>query len=380
MILIANPVSSTIIVTIILIACIVISSRPKKYTALFPPQLSNELKGFAILAIVFSHIGYLLASTDRFLWPLSILAGVGVNLFLFLSGYGLTMSAIHKPPTLISSTKRLLKLFIPLWIVLAIYFTLAYFVHGTTFSAEYIAKSFAGIFLRADANQDINSVLWYFTIVLFYYILFPILFIRKYIWLSALALIAISTIIVFRDPVILHDVMRLYQVHILAFPLGMLVAWVFTLKRVQLGVPRIIKIVHQAYLERTEIQARRSLYVVAVLLLSVLIGFSAVHSFVDEQPLLEQLSSLLTMFLIIALFIVKRFEVGLFALFGYVSFEVYLLHWPLLNRYDVLYSHLPAWLATILYFALFLLLGSLLHALVGKINNLIGNYQKNSNR
>lgn len=371
MILIANPVPSTIIFTIFLVVCIVISSRPKKYTALFPAQLSNELKGFAILAIVFSHIGYLLASTDRFLWPLSILAGVGVNLFLFLSGYGLTMSAIHKPPTFVSSAKRLLKLFIPLWIVLALYFALAYFVHGATYSAEYVAKSFAGLFLRADANQDINSVLWYFSIVLFYYVLFPLLFIRKHIWLSALGLIAISTVIVFRDPVVLHDVMRLYQVHILAFPIGMLVAWATTIKSSRFHVRRKIQELHKAYLAKTNKKSRGIAYVGTMIVLSILIGYSAVHSFVDQQPLLEQLSSLLTMFLIITLFIVKRFEVGIFALFGYVSFEVYLLHWPLLNNYDVLYMHLPAWLATILYFAIFLLLGNLLHVLVNKVNALI---------
>jgi peptidoglycan/LPS O-acetylase OafA/YrhL len=374
-ILIANPVFSTIIVTLFLVACIAFSSRKKKYSTLFPAQLSNELKGFAIIAIVFSHIGYLLASTDRFLWPLSILAGVGVNLFLFLSGYGLTMSAIRKPPKFLTSAIRLLKLFIPLWIVLILYFTLAYFVHGTIYSADYIAKSFSGLFLRADANQDINSVLWYFSIVLFYYILFPLLFIRKHIWLSALGIIAISTVIVFRDPVVLHDVMRLYQVHILAFPIGMLVAWAITSKGHVLSVRSKAQELYGAYQLKTSETSKRISYVALLILLAAAISISAVHSFVDQQPLLEQLSSLLTMFLIIILFIVKRFEIGLFAVFGYVSFEVYLLHWPLLSQYDVLYIHAPAWLATIVYFALFLLLGNLLHLCSDKINNKISKHK-----
>lgn len=380
MILIANPVASTVLVALVLVAVILATSRKKDYTALFPAKLSNELKGFAIMAIVFAHIGYLLVTPDSFLWPLSILAGVGVNLFLFLSGYGLTLSAIKKRPTAASTAKRLLKLFVPLWIVLILYYLLDYFVLGTAYSTDYMAKSFGGLFLRADAAQDVNSVLWYFSVVLFYYIVFPLVFIRRYIWLSALGLITLSTIIVFQDPVRLHDVMRLYQVHILAFPIGMLVAWFVTDHRNKLQIFDTAKKYFNARLPKKSMLMKEAVHAGALAVLLLAIGYSAVHSSVDAQPLLEQLSSLLTMFLIIILFIIKRFEIGLFMVFGLVSFEVYLLHWPLMSRYDVLYAHAPAWLATVTYFGVILLLGYVLHKLTTIILTRLGvTARKNSN-
>ena len=63
---------------------------------------------------------------------------------------------------------------------------------------------------------------------------------------------------------------------------------------------------------------------------------------------------------IIALFIIKRVEFRLFSLFGLYSYEVYLIHWPLMYHYDVFYRYLPAWLATIAYLALFIVISWLI--------------------
>lgn len=91
---ITNPIQQTWIFSIIFFAALLIFIKPRKITEWFPASLTTELKGMAILMIVLSHIGYFLATDTRFLWPLSIMAGVGVNLFLFLSGFGLTASQI----------------------------------------------------------------------------------------------------------------------------------------------------------------------------------------------------------------------------------------------------------------------------------------------
>ena len=110
-----NPVLSTTIFEVILAVALLFFTRRKKDPQFFPVYQSQELKGLAILLIVFSHIGYFLVTNHKFLFPLSIAAGVGVDLFLFLSGLGLTASAFKKNLTTFNFYKKnLLKLFIPL--------------------------------------------------------------------------------------------------------------------------------------------------------------------------------------------------------------------------------------------------------------------------
>ena len=225
MVSINNPVGSTHIFIIILLALVLIWARRRQSGEFFPAEATQELKGLAILAIIFSHIGYFLVPGGNFLFPLSIMAGVGVNLFLFLSGYGLTSSSIKNKFTARQFyRRRLMKLFIPLWLTLIIFFLLDYFALNLTYGLSYIGRSFLGFFPRADLYGDVNSPLWYFTLILFYYLLFPLVFILKNHRLSALAVYLATYLIVWLNPSWLNQVMHLYKIHILAFPLGMLLA------------------------------------------------------------------------------------------------------------------------------------------------------------
>src|SRR3989339_2054802 len=114
-IFINNPVLSTDIFIAIFVIALLLTVRPKAKQEFFSATVSQELKGLAILMILFGHIGYFLAEDHRFLFPLSVSAGVGVNLFLFLSGYGLTSSALSKSLSIFQFyKKRLAKLFIPM--------------------------------------------------------------------------------------------------------------------------------------------------------------------------------------------------------------------------------------------------------------------------
>lgn len=360
MISIIDPVLSTIVFTALLVCGLLITVRKKTSTRLFPVELTEELKGFAILIIIFSHIGYILSSDHSFLWPLSTMAGVGVNLFLFLSGYGLSLSALKKAPKLKTYARRILQLFIPLWVVISLYFVLDYFVLHISYTAGYVAHSLAGIFLRADALQDVNSVLWFLSLILFYYLLFPLAFMKKRLWASALIVFVVASAIVWLHLDSLRDVMRFYQVHTAAFPLGILAAWLTTTRATETVAQ------WRASYTKFRLSNQRGklwdalLYGVTSLILIGAISYVAINSSVDSTIPKEQTISLLTMFLVIALFIHKRIRFGLLAIFGYVSFEIYLLHWPLISRYDFLYSHVPAWLATALYLVIFVALGWLL--------------------
>jgi peptidoglycan/LPS O-acetylase OafA/YrhL len=366
MISISNPVVSTWIIAVTIICFLIFSARPKKPGALFSPVVTKELKGAAILMIVFSHIGYFMSNDPRFLWPLSIFAGVGVNIFLFLSAYGLSMSNIQSPLSVWKwYKKRLPKLFVSLWIVLGIFFFMDYFILHRSYPFQYAWHSMIGYFPSADISQDIDSVLWYFTFILFYYLLYPILFLKKHIWISSILLLLSMQLLIHFDSFVSSDLLKLYKVHSFAFPLGVLVAWASTTSvafKVSHYLTRYTDTVNSDSLgvpvRGLLVRARHGLLLLALLMI---IGYLSVHSGVGQSVLKEQFLSLCTVALILLLFVIKKVEFKFLSLFGVFSYEIYLFHWPLLSRYDIFYRHMPAWLATLTWLGIFIMLGWCLH-------------------
>jgi peptidoglycan/LPS O-acetylase OafA/YrhL len=386
-ILINNVIFSTNIFIAIFVIALLVSLRSKKEAGLFPVELTQELKGFAILAIVFSHVGYFLAADSRFLFPLSIMAGVGVNLFLFLSGYGLTMSSVKKRLSPLKFyQKRLLKLFTPLWIVLIILFLADFFILHITRSRIYIVESMLGFFPHANLYLDVDSPFWFLTPLIFYYLLFPLVIFRKQPWLTAIIIFALSYLVLKLNLKDLIEVQGLYKVHILAFPLGVAFASLFS-SPLNLNLLNFAKIKlffyqlqHPAWLKLiiNKIKASSSLrrlikiiiraaYFCILAALLFVIAYYAYYSGVGGDQLIEQLISLLVMLAVVVFFMMKKFEIKLFYLFGVYSFNVYMIHWPLMMRYDIFFKYLPGWLAMTLYLCLFILISWALSNLVNLI-------------
>lgn len=347
---ISDPVFQTHIVTIVLLIALAVSLRFKKAGSV-GTDTTQELKGFAIMAILLAHVGYYLAEDTRFLFPLSVLAGVGVDLFLFLSGFGLTISALKKPLSIAQFYgRRMSKLYVPLWITLAVFFTLDFLLLGKSYSFTYLWHSFAGYFATANLYSDINSPLWYITFILILYLLFPLVFSKKWTPLSAIAIYAVLYACTLWTPRAFEGMIWVYQIHMMAFPLGMCAAWALHGRRALPEIPN------------------RYLSYGALAVLSVLIGYFAIYSGVGKGHWAAEGISILTGALIIMAFLIKRFEVRLLSLFGLYSFEIYLLHWPILYRYDVLFKTLPASVAMIAYFFVFIGLGYALQKLLGVVD------------
>jgi len=144
----------------------------------------------------------------------------------------------------------------------------------------------------------------------------------------------------------------------MAFPLGMIFAWL---------LPNIDKI-KKAINPNMAVKIGR--YVVIAALIFA-IGYLSLHSDVGKGFWIEQSLSNIIAILFVSLFLLKKIHFNLLSLFGLYSYEIYLFHWPLLYRYDILYQSMPAWLATSLYLIVFLGLGWILQKTSKIINDKI---------
>lgn len=355
---ITNPVTQTFIFIAIFVIAILLSLRTKKPDGFFPISTTNELKGLAVLTVIFGHIGYFLISGNLFLFPLSTMSGMGVDLFLFLSGYGLTISAIKKSRTIGNFYKdRLLKLLIPFWLVLGLFFLLDFFILNKTYPAFSIISSFLGFFPTANLYNDINSPLWYFTFILFYYFIFPLVFIKKKPWLSAIIIYLISYIIIYFNFSFISQVKYFYETHYWAFPIGILAGGLlYNMQAIQGKFANFILKINNSKLLKVFVSIFYWLLILGLIFVIVYASYSGMGRSIN----MERLVSTLVALAFVLLFLMKKMEIRLFSLLGIYSYEMYLLHWPILYRYDLFFSFLPAWLSMVLYLILFVILGWLL--------------------
>ena len=198
-------------------------------------------------------------------------------------------------------------------------------------SLESLALSFFGLFPVADIYQSLNSPLWYFTLIVANYILFPLIFSVKRPILSTLVFGGIIGAIAFFPLPVSEGVLNLYRLHILAFPLGMIAA--------SLRWSRLPPI--RPWL-------RTSLFLVS----TAVFVYAASHAGIGEGIWPETRASLIGTAGLLIVFLTKPLESRLLTFFGTYSYELYLLHWPLLLADRWFFPHLPAALALILWLGL----------------------------
>lgn len=347
---IKDAVTQTYIFSLIFFLVLFLGVRLRANILSFSKDVTEDLKGFGILAIIFSHIGYFLSTDTRFLYPLSMLAGVGVNLFLFISGFGLTISALSKPTSILGFyKKRLLKLFVPMWFVLTILVISDFVFLHKSYPLPGLWQNYLGFFPRADIFLDLNSPLWYFSLILFYYLIFPLFFWKKFPFLSA-PLMLLAAFSILRQPIPVNEsVLNLYKLHFMSFPLGVFFAQMVTHEHLEPIKFTLMNIFTKFRLK----------YIFAPLFLLIFYETSF-NSGVGLSKLIEQTTSLITMFSIIILFLISNVRFSLFGLFGKYSYEIYLIHWPILTRLGFLYLYIPPSIATIAYLSIFVLVGRLM--------------------
>lgn len=339
--LVVNPILQTALFAVVFFLTLVFVKVNR--AAGFSKEITIQLKGVSILAIVLGHIGYFLSSDPQFLYPFSIISGVGVNLFLFLSGFGLTLSSQNKLLNpLAFYKKRLPKLYLPIWIIITVFLILDFFLLHRSYSLIETMKNYLGLFITANPAFSLDSPLWYFTLIVFYYLIFPWVFFKKAPWVSPILIFLISLIVIRLPLPVSQDNLTLFTLHLWAFPLGITSA--FLMNRFQFSV-------------------KPSLRLLLLIVCLIFFGYTAVYSGVGQGPNIEQALSLITMFCLIGIFLLSGLNFKLFSLFGIYAYEIYLLHWPILSRYN-LFLGLPPFLVVILNLSLILFLGYTLQKII----------------
>ena len=328
--------------------------RPVREKLGFSIRVTNEVKGLAILMIIFGHVGFFLFSDPGFLSPLSTVSGIGVDIFFLLSGYGLAASALRKNYSRRQFYQRRAgKIFIPLWLVLAVFLILDAVFLGRFYDWMVVIKSFLGFFPSADIYQDLNSPLWYLTPLLFYYLLFPWGFRARRGVLSAVVIALVAYVFILLPWPINERVRDLYEEHFLAFPVGVALAAVSD------GVGGLALKIKEKF------KSRRAWIVVRYLLLVVLFfGFLYLVRGAVGGKWLAQIVSILSAIMALLFFILLKLRVGLLELLGEYSYELYLLHWPLMYRYDFIFAAFPVGLGMALYIVYLLFFAYLLRKAV----------------
>ena len=369
---------STFVVIAFAILVLFTTLKQSTHSDVFPVSVTNELKGLGILTVVFAHFAYMKVTNADFLFPLSIIAGVGVDLFLFMSGFGLTVGMLKRPmKTVDFYKKRVIKIFIPFWIALIIMFIADALFMDKTYSVGYIIKSMLGFFPTADGFGDVNSPFWYITWMIMFYLLYTLVFFKDKPWLSAIILAVIATII---GTFNLFDLGSnwLHRLHTVAFSMGIILAWLLQVKEGEKN--RFIE-----YIKDFRDNSKDMKYIV-IAIMFVIVFYVSQRTGAGSWPILtsilgqgffvEQLMSIVIMLAFTVIFILKKVDSKFLTMYGVYSYEVYLIHWPLMAKYDIFFVYLPAWAAVIAWLVAFILVSMLLQRLVTPVSNFVDKITK----
>lgn len=369
---------STFVVIAFAILVLFTTFKQSTHSDVFPISVTNELKGLGILTVVFAHFAYMKVTNADFLFPLSIIAGVGVDLFLFMSGFGLTVGMLKRPmKTVDFYKKRVIKIFIPFWIALIIMFIADAVFMDKTYSVGYIIKSMLGFFPTADGFGDVNSPFWYITWMIMFYLLYPLVFFKDKPWLTAIILAVIATII---GTFNIFDLGSnwLHRLHTVAFSMGIILAWLLQVKEGEKN--RFIE-----YIKDFRDNSKDMKYIVIAIMFVIVFYVSqrtgagswpALTAILGQGFFVEQLMSIVIMLAFTVIFILKKVDSKFLTMYGVYSYEVYLIHWPLMAKYDIFFVYLPAWAAVIAWLVAFILVSMLLQRLVTPVSNFVDKITK----
>lgn len=154
-------------------------------------QDSIRLKGIALLLLLWHHLFYTgnSAYTECYVAGVAVIQTTGlmakvcVALFVFLSGYGLTIQAQKfKLRYFDFMKKRLKKLMINYWVIWVLFVPIGFAFFGISFQEVYGDHAWLKLIINILGLQElfgfagINPTWWFYSLIIVLYALFPLLF------------------------------------------------------------------------------------------------------------------------------------------------------------------------------------------------------------
>ncbi len=141
-------------------------SAPDDNNFMSPPH-TDSVRGFAIFFVVLGHLWVHVSGYTDFFY-----IGTPVSMFLLVSGFGITLSAIRKEPRFKEYIlKRTRKVLVPYWMATVVILALDYIMLGKTLQTGSVVLTFLGINLRPELLL-LDYVRWFVTFILLWYAVF----------------------------------------------------------------------------------------------------------------------------------------------------------------------------------------------------------------
>jgi len=304
---------------ILLLVCLVTLRR--KSSAFLDYSQTEQLKGLAIFFVVVEHFWYHVCNEKS---TVLLLGGFAVTLFLLLSGYGLmTSNMADRVAVREFFTKRVRRIFLPYWLI-----TIGIVIADYVFlEKQYFPQDVFLTFVGVNTSKEIqyfDHSRWFITLLLVNYLAF---FFCARLWkpsYATLVLLLFSLVLILLRHYELFPLGAGHQ--LLAFPLGCLLAVIGSVKwwgdatiPHQIALIMLVALamfaIHQGGLKHSDWH---------------FVEISLLYLRSYGQPYLFCLLCILSISLLVSTGYSSRF----LSLCGYFSYELYLIHGPLLIKYN----------------------------------------------
>jgi peptidoglycan/LPS O-acetylase OafA/YrhL len=288
---------------------------------------TDQLKGVAIIVIIVSHVSIHVCGQLTFLR----LNGDGVTIFLMLSGFGLTVSSgTQRPRAMAYAASRVRRVMLPYWLATAVILTLDAALLRRVLGLRDLALTLLGL-NYTPATRHLDYARWFVTFILAWYFLFYVaMILREKLGLDVLVFLFSCSLAIY----LLDHFVCDWAYQEFAFPAGC------ALGRYRDRIKALVK----------EDGRRWTQYGLALVVAGLIYqaGMPAVYPKLWPMVFFRLSFQVASIALAMGLVILcgqmgdrGRFSAVL-AIFGTVSYELFLLHGPLLIKYNPVFGMLPA--------------------------------------
>jgi peptidoglycan/LPS O-acetylase OafA/YrhL len=334
------------------------SLKKKENSDLWGFRTTTSLKGLAVLLLIFGHIS-VKCLKEKMLFNSG--GYWAVIIFLFISGYGLYTKYQFNGIKIDFWRKRIVKIYIPLWITLIIFITLDMWLVDLYHPPAEIILNIIGIHFNGMAER-VNAVAWFVEFVMVLYFIF---------WLSS--------------KLQLNENGKLFVLFILCSLLGLIVN--FTPIRnyhsiwIQYTLVFPVGVAFGKY--RQYISNKIDLLGIhpAKIAFALMISFTIFYYWemfltISYLDIFRPLALIVSIILLINLYARISYESKFLIFLGTYAYEIYLLHGPFMVKYDFFLFREPLHISFFFYFSLILILAFVLakfrSVIAQNIDNLAG--------